>query len=116
MHIVRLIGATLGALVCGAYVAVFNGLNTALLLSCDFSDDRLAVLPIVTRLCVRLDLAWFVVPVAVLVLGIVARRGQRRTAFETVIASGWLLSLAWVLVAHLVWTLPMLPLCAPVSP
>ena len=58
MHIVRLVGAVLGTLVCGAYVV----------------------------------------------------------AFEVAIAAGWVLSIAWVLLTHLAWCLPLMPLCSPIQP
>jgi len=107
--------AVVAAILAGLFVMAYNALMIAVQLPCDFSADRLEILPAWTRFCVAADLVWYLVPVASLALGLrFLRRGQSTTRLAAVVAVTWLLSLAWILLALVSWLLPLVPLCGPV--
>ena len=99
----------------GLYVVLYNGAMLKVLLPCDFSADRLSMLPPITLFLWTMDSVWFLVPVAALGAGLWARQRNRPVLFELSVGGAWLLALAWILLAHLAWLLPLLPLCSPVQ-
>ena len=110
---VRLAAAVAALLLAGLYGLAFDAAAARVVLPCDFSADRLQVLPAVTGWLARWDWLWLAVPAAALGLGARARR--RPLLFELTLAAAWLLALAWVLFIHLAWLLPAVPLCGPIT-
>ncbi len=106
--------AVAGALLAGLYVLFFDATAARVVLPCDFSEDRLQALPALTRWLAGWDGLWFAAPAAALGLGLWARR-RRPLLFELILAAAWLLALAWILLAHLAWLLPLVPLCGPIK-
>ena len=111
---IQLLAAFAAAVLSGGYVLAYNLAMQATLLPCDFTPNRFATFPTLTRLCRDAGVLWLVVPVVALAAGLVFRRQGRRTLVVVVVAVTWLLALSWILFAHLAWLLPALPLCGPV--
>ena len=112
-ELVLLASGALAALLAGLYVVAYDAAMIAVQRPCEFGDDRLAPLPAVTRLLAELDLVFLAAPAVALAAGLWLRRSGRSTALTALVAASWLASFGWILLAHLAWLLPLLPLCSP---
>lgn len=110
----RIGSSVLASLVAGLYAVIYNNSMTAIVLPCDFGDQRLQVLPSLTRFAIHADLWWFVLPGVLLGLALHFRRKLNPDCLQLTVSATWLLSLTWILLVHIAWLLPLLPLCSPV--
>jgi hypothetical protein len=113
--LIRLSGAVTAALVVTIWGVVYNGAMIALIRGCDFSEDRLSALPDLTLFCYDSRWFWMAVPLMAAAIGGWALRRGKPVLLQLDITLTWLLCISWVLLIHLAWILPLLPLCSPVS-
>ena len=95
---VRLLAAVAAGFISCRFVSAYNSASF-------FSTERGVALAAFTGSVIRYAPYAYAVPTALLVLGSLLLRGRqdRFLIFECVVASAWLLALAWVLVAIEAW-------------
>ena len=113
--VVRLGGAVFAAVAVAFWGIAYNDSVLNLVLPCNFSEDRLNLLPTLTRLCYEARWFWLAVPMVLGVAGIWALKRNRPTLLQWSVTLSWLLSILWVLFIQWVWLLPLLPLCSPIE-
>jgi hypothetical protein len=112
---VRIGAALLVSVMVGIYGLAYNGSLLSIVTGCDFSGIRTQELPDLTRFALIFDAWWFLLATILAGVAVWCHSRGNRLGLQIALSATWLLSLAWVLCIHIVWMLPMLPLCSPVQ-
>lgn len=112
---VRIVAAAVASVMVGVYGLAYNGLMISIVTGCNFGSFGQQNLPVLTQFALNFDAWWFLLVAALTGLAVWWAGKGNALGLQVTLSATWLISLAWVLYIHIVWLLPMVPLCSPVG-